>query len=129
MHPTHDTDSTERLAGVEHVERHRVVVIRSLVLRGTCTDIDLIDDEQWRSEFGCEVAHVATSDAQGTVCSAFGRPRPDVVDHGYIRSGADTPHRSRPFAITCRVAPQSHNRATCTGSNGSSPRGSTRQLS
>ena len=129
MHPTGDTDTAERLTCVEDVERVRGVVVGGPVLGCACTDVEFVHDEQGCAEFGGQRTCVAAADDERAVGSAFGGARPDLVEHDYIRSGADTPHSVSPLATTCRVAAHSHSRAMCTGSSGSSPRGRTRQLS
>ena len=49
--------------------------------------------------------------------------------HDYIRSGASTPNRPNPLAMTCRVAAHNHSLATFCAVTSSSARGSTRQES
>ena len=56
--------------------------------------------------------------------------RPGLMrSHPYILSGAETPSRAKPLAITVRVASLSQSRATLTSVTGSSPLGDTGHLS
>ena len=75
---------------------------------------------------------VQSSIAPATPTSAsIGRPLvPQALEPlPYMRSGALTPSRSKPFAIVCRDAAHSHSRATWIGASSSSPRGRTQQTS
>ncbi|TWH01886.1 hypothetical protein L615_001500000590 [Nocardioides sp. J9] len=144
--PAGDRGAEEGLAGVVDV------VAAERVAEGLRpgAELALVEDERRGVHVGHQVRHRDAADVQHAVVVLARRRRPqrghqrvdvlglaqphrrgageaagrDVPAH--IRSGAETPSRSRPLAITVRVATVSTRRASLTGWTGSSPCGSIR---
>src|SRR5690606_2227180 len=104
---------------------------------GAAAQVRLVEDVDGGAVLGGDVAHVDAAHLEAAVGGAGdrGRPRGAGVRGGrlgrrrrgaHMRSGAETPRRRRPLAMTWPVASLSHSRVRWTSSTGSSPRGETR---
>jgi len=130
----HHRDAGEGLGGVVHV-RAREATLRDEVdagglrpLADASGQVGEVEDERRGSPLRREVGEPDAAEVRGLRAAwRDERRRPGTGHH--MRSGAETPSRSRPFAMTRLVASFSQRRVRWASSTGSSPRGVTRQLS